>query len=111
MLEAMSAQLVCVHPNFGALPETSGSLNIMYQGSIDKNKHANIFAAHLEAAIQFVRDNNHRQMVDFNKVYVDSRYNIDRIKKQWDTMLKELLLQYPTIESRKMTKQKFVYNT
>lgn len=111
MLEAMSAQLVCVHPNFGALPETSGSLNIMYQGSIDKNRHANIFAAHLEAAIQYVREGKQRQMVDFNKVYIDSRYNIDRIKKQWETMLKELLLQYPTVESRKMPQQQFVYTT
>ena len=111
MLEAMSAQLVCVHPNYGALAETSGSLNVMYQGTMDKVEHANIFASHLEAAIQFVRDKNHTDMVRFNKVYVDSRYNLDRIKRQWEGMLNELLKKYPTEESRRFPKPQFVYKT
>lgn len=111
MLEAMSAQLVCVHPNYGALAETSGSLNVMYQGTMDKVEHANIFASHLEAAIQFVRDKKHEDMVRFNKVYVDSRYNLDRIKRQWEGMLTELLKKYPTEESRQFPKPQFVYKT
>lgn len=111
MLEAMSAQLVCVHPNYGALAETSGALNAMYQGTLDKVEHANIFASHLEAAIQFVRDKNQKEMVQFNKVYVDSRYSLDRIKRQWEVMLTDLLKKYPTEESRRFPKQQFVYRT
>ncbi len=111
MLEAMSAQLVCVHPNYGALAETSGALNVMYQGTLDKVEHANIFASHLEAAIQFVRDKNHKEMVQFNKVYIDSRYSLDRIKRQWEVMLTDLLKKYPTEESRQFPKQQFVYRT
>ena len=111
MLEAMSAQLVCVHPNYGALAETSGALNVMYQGTLDKVEHSNIFASHLEAAIQFVRDKNHKEMVQFNKVYVDSRYSLDRIKRQWEVMLTDLLKKYPTEESRRFPKQQFVYRT
>lgn len=111
MLEAMSAQLVCVHPNYGALAETSGALNVMYQGTLDKVEHANIFASHLEAAIQFVRDKNQKEMVQFNKVYVDSRYSLDRIKRQWEVMLTDLLKKYPTEESRRFPKQQFVYRT
>ena len=111
MLEAMSAQLVCVHPNYGALAETSGALNVMYQGTLDKVEHANIFASHLEAAIQFVRDKNHKEMVQFNKVYVDSRYSLDRIKRQWEVMLTDLLKKYPTEESCRFPKQLFVYRT
>lgn len=111
MLEAMTAGLVCVHPNLGALPDTSGSLNVMYQGSMDKNEHANIFYAHLEAAINFIKNDDHVNMVKFNKTYVDSRFGIDRIKRQWETMLRDLLSRYPTEESRRFPREQFVYRT
>lgn len=110
MLEAMSAGLVCVHPNYGALSETSGALNIMYQGDYeDRNRHANIFAGNLHAAINLVKDNNHINMIKFNKVYIDSRYNIDRIKNTWEIVLNNLLNKYNTIESRGKPKEMFVY--
>jgi len=112
MLEAMSAGLVCVHPNYGALAETSGSLNVMYHGDFeDKTKHAQVFINYLNAAINLVRDDNHTNMIKFNKVFVDSRYNIDRIKNQWDIMLRDMLQKYPTVESRAVPKQQFVYRT
>ena len=83
MLESMSAGLVCVHPNLGALPETSGSLNIMYHSDMEnKNTHANIFASNLLAAIKLIREKNQTNMINFNKVYVDSRYNIDFIDRK-----------------------------
>lgn len=110
MLEAMSAGLVCVHPNLGALPETSGGLNVMYHGNMeDKNMHASVFAGNLNAAIQLVRDNEEENMIKFNKVFVDSRYNIDFIKNKWNIVLKDLVQQYPTVESRKIPEQMFVY--
>jgi glycosyltransferase involved in cell wall biosynthesis len=111
MLEAMSAGLICVHPNFGALPETSGGLNIMYQYNDDKNKHASMFASNLAAAIDFVRKDLEKPTIEFNKVFADSRYNITRIKNQWDTMLKNLVDQYPDVESRGKPKEMFVYRT
>lgn len=113
MLEAMSAGLVCVHPNFGALAETSGGLNIMYQGNFeDKSAHANIFINQLNSAINFVRNGDHDPMIKFNKVFVDSRYNIERVKNQWELMLKELLQKYPTVESRAIKKMPdMVYKT
>ena len=110
MLEAMSAGLVCVHPNYGALSETSGALNIMYHGDItDMNRHANIFANNLEAAIKLVELNNHQNMINFGKIYVDARFGIDRIKAQWEGMLKGLLEKYPTVESRRIPSKQFVY--
>jgi len=111
MLEAMSAGLICVHPNFGALPETSGGLNMMYNGSQNNNVHVNIFTNHLDAAIQMYKNNLHKNMIDFNKIFVDSRYNINRIKNQWEMMLKQLLAQYPTLESRKKQTETFIYRT
>jgi UDP-glucose:(glucosyl)LPS alpha-1,2-glucosyltransferase len=112
MLEAMSAGLVCVHPNLGALPETSGGLNVMYHGNMeDKNLHASMFAGNLNAAIQLVRDNNQTNMVKFNKLFVDSRYNIEFIKNKWNHMLKDLVNQYPDADSRKFPEKMFVYRT
>lgn len=111
MLEAMSAGLVCVHPNYGALPETSGGLNIMYQGNMDDiSDHANTFANHLNAAVNFVKEKQHLPMTRFNKTFVDSRFGIARIKDQWEMMLKDLIKEYPTPESRKK-KEVFVYRT
>jgi len=100
MLESMSAGLVCVHPNYGALPETSGGLNIMYQGSEDPSVHANAFARYLASAINIIRENSHKNLIHFNKVYVDSRYNPDRIGKTWEGILNELLQRYPDASSR-----------
>jgi glycosyltransferase involved in cell wall biosynthesis len=112
MLEAMSAGLLCVHNDLGALPETSGGLNIMYHGNMsDMNEHANIFASHLNAAIRIIKEQDNRQLLEFNKAFVDGRYNIDRIKSKWEVMLNDLLVKYPTVESREKPKQMFVYRT
>jgi glycosyltransferase involved in cell wall biosynthesis len=112
MLESMSAGLVCVHPNFGALPETSGGLNIMYRGDMtDPSHHCNIMVNHLDAAIRLVKNKNHINMINFNKIYVDNRYNLDRIRSQWEVMMDDLLHKYPNVESRGIPKQQFVYRT
>jgi glycosyltransferase involved in cell wall biosynthesis len=112
MLEAMSAGLICVHPNFGALAETSGGLNMMYQGDFnDRRNHAIKFAEYLDAAIRMTRDGNHANFIMFNKSFVDNRYNIIRIKNQWDNLLFELREKYPSIQSRHTQKQEFVYRT
>lgn len=111
MLEAMSAKLVCVHPNYGALPDTSGSLNVMYQGSIDKVEHANIFMSHLDSAINYVHEKQHGPMIQFNKIFVDNRYNLTNIKAKWEHTLSELVKKYPTPQSRHFPKQQFVYKT
>lgn len=112
MIEAMSAGLVCVHPNFGALPETSGGLNVMYQGDWNnKHRHAEIFGSYLDAAIRMVQGNQHREMIRFNKVFADGRYDIDRIANKWNQTLRQLLQRYPTPESRSIEDDSFIYKT
>lgn len=110
MLEAMSAGLVCVHPNTGALPETSGGLNVMYHPDLnDRNVHAGVFAGNLNAAIELVRQNKEEHMIRFNKAFVDSRYNIEFIKNRWNSVLGRLLDEYPDEESRALPKEMFTY--
>jgi glycosyltransferase involved in cell wall biosynthesis len=112
IIEAMSAGLICVHPNFGALTDTSAGLNVMYQGDFeDRSKHASVFAHYLNSTINMVRDNNHTNIVQFNKIFADSRFNIERVKASWNNMLEDLLRQYPTVESRAKPKEMFRYRT
>ena len=112
MLEAMSAGLVCVHPTYGALPETSGGLNVMYRGDMDdKQHHCSILAQHLSSGIALAQNPDIKNMLGFNKAYVDNRYNINRIVSQWEVMMGDLYHKYPTIGSRGKKSEIFVYRT
>lgn len=112
MLEAMSAGLVCVHPNLAALPETSGGLNLMYQNDLeDRNKHANVFATYLNGAINMVKDKQHLDLIQFNKYFADRRYNIDGVRAMWERMLTDLLQKYPDPEKRQIEKYDIIYRT
>ena len=102
MEEAMSAGLLCVHPNFAALPLTSGLLNQMYPFDRDKNVHGNILVQELEKAYDFIKNNPRRDdYLRYVKFYADNRYNLSRIKILWENLLTNLLARYPTPESRK----------
>jgi glycosyltransferase involved in cell wall biosynthesis len=113
MLEAMSAGLLCVHPNYGALAETSGSLNFMYQGDSDPNIHANIFYQELNSAYQRYTEDNDTviKYLKFVKSYTDNRYHIEKVHGQWESLLDSLVKKYPTTESRAFPAQQFVYRT
>lgn len=112
MLEAMSAGLLCVHPNNAALPESSGSRNVMYHGDyVNKEKHLNTFANFLNMSIDLVKKGQEESIVRFNKAYVDMRYNLQLISSIWNHNLSQLLEQYPTIESRKKPTEVFTYRT
>lgn len=111
LMESMSAGLMCVHPNFGALPDTSGGLTTMYQFEDNPNTHANKFAQYLEHAISVVNTDEAQNYLKFVKAYTDTRFNINKISSQWEGMLQNLLTKYPTVESRKIPGTMFVYNT
>ena len=111
LIESMSAGLMCVHPNLAALPDTSGGLTSMYQFIQDHNKHANLFYTYLDHAVQNVNKSEVQNYLKFVKAYADSRFNIGKISSQWDGMLRDLLEKYPTVESRKVPGEMFVYRT
>lgn len=111
VIEAMSAGLMCVHPNFGGLVDTSGGLNFMYQGDQDINKHANIFYQALDHAIQNVSSDGVQDYLKLVKVYADSRYSWSKVASQWEDLLTGLKQQYGDVNSRKVPSAKFVYNT
>lgn len=109
LIEGMSGGLLCVHPNFAALPETSGGLNLMYQGDMEPTKHAQAFAHALHSAIDQVKGNNISNYLQFTKTYADTRHNISKITSLWQWQMEELLGRFPTEESRKFSKRELVF--
>ena len=104
LIEAMSACCVAVHPNYAGLSDTSGSLTQMYQYCADHNVHANIFYNVLDNAIKTWKNEEFRDKLigylKFTKAYADTRFDINKITNNWEAMLRSLLMQYPTPESR-----------
>jgi glycosyltransferase involved in cell wall biosynthesis len=109
LIEAMSAGLLCVHPNYGALSETSGGLTSMYDMDLNKNNHAQEFYMHLENAISMVHNDDLQNYLKFVKSYADTRFNIYKISNHWNQLLRNLLEKYPTVESRSIQKEYFRY--
>ncbi|MCX6783278.1 MAG: glycosyltransferase family 4 protein [Candidatus Levybacteria bacterium] len=113
LIEAMSAGLLCVHPNYAALPDTSGGLNMMYQGDGSPHLHANIFYNVLYTALQQISQegNNLESYLNYVKSYSDNRYNISKIVSKWDFMMRDLLAKFPDEESRKFQQDMLIFNT
>lgn len=111
LIEAMSAGLLCVHPNYGGLIDTSGNLTFSYQGDSDINIHAAAFHASLREAIMRVSKDSVQNYLEFVKLYADNRYNWDRAIARWDSMLNALVRDFPTSDSRAIPAKLFSYKT
>ena len=112
LLEAMSTGMLCVHPNFGALPDTSGGLNIMYDGSTDINEHGGQFALSLKHAINSIRTGGEalRNRMIFNKVYADTRYDPKLALGKWNHLITDLMKKYPDEGSRSKIPSPVAFN-
>jgi glycosyltransferase involved in cell wall biosynthesis len=108
LIEAMSAGALCLHPNLAGLSDTSGSLTSMYQFEENHNVHANKFYHLLDHAIGIVNEENTQNYLRYVKTYADNRFNINKISRQWEDMLKALNEQYP-VSSRGLPKAMFRY--
>ncbi len=93
LMEAMSAGLVCVHPNLGALPETAANWTFMYQFHEEPSQHAGRFHSILEQAIKAVDDSNERlyRQLESQAGYANVFYNWNLRKIEWENFLKSLL--------------------
>lgn len=92
LMEAMSAGLICVHPNNGALFETAANFTSMYQWRPDRNQHAMVFMAVLEAAIAQAREFSDatRETLLAQANYTNVFYGWDGRAVQWDALLRSL---------------------
>jgi glycosyltransferase involved in cell wall biosynthesis len=110
-MEAMSAGLIVVTPNYGGLVDTTGKLTMMYQGDDDPQVHANVFANALQMAISRVHKPEMETYTKYVKTYADTRFNWDTVTYQWINLLKKLVARYPDAESRRQANRPLVYNT
>jgi UDP-glucose:(glucosyl)LPS alpha-1,2-glucosyltransferase len=93
LIEAMSAGLVCVHPNFGCLYETAAGWTRMYQFHPHPRAHALRFHRELTAAIDAVRagDPELRSTLAAQKQYADRFHRMDRVAAEWEALLRGIL--------------------
>ena len=91
LMEAMSAGLICVHPNYGALYETAANWTWMYQFLEDKRDHAMLFYHQLDAAIQNVHNEQIKLRLINQQSYSNIFYGWEMRKQQWTLFLKQIL--------------------
>ncbi len=95
LIEAMGAGLICVHPDYAALPETSANWTFMYNWHEDINKHAGIFNNVLDTAIEVAIENNEKKnMINRLKSqvgYVNLYNNWETKKHQWEAFLQSFV--------------------
>jgi glycosyltransferase involved in cell wall biosynthesis len=92
LIEAMSAGVLCVHPNLAALPETSMGLTWMYQWQEDMNAHANAFYQVLQQAVNVIRTQREEICADLRlqKIQVDRVHNWKAKAAEWSALLQSL---------------------
>lgn len=91
LMEAMSARCLCIHPNYGALPETAANWTWMYQWTQDKRDHAKIMYQYLSMAIENYWTESVQSRLDGQKTYADVFYDWKYRQHQWEAMLTEIL--------------------
>ena len=95
LMEAMSAGLMCVHPNLAALPETAANWTYMYQFTENPNDHANRFGQCLIEAIEVYQNKERRpqleQRLNMQRIYANSFYSWDSRIVEWNSMLRGML--------------------
>ena len=93
LIEAMSAGLLCIHPNLAALSETSMGLTWMYQWNEDANAHAGGFMQVLHQGIEVMR--NQREAIEadlkLQKIQVDRVHGWNNKANEWKALLESII--------------------
>jgi len=90
LLESMSAGLLCVHSNYGCLPETSSKWTMMYNYHEEIPEHKNILYKSLKNAIKIIDKNETIAHLKKQKQYVDYHYNWNKRTQDWLNLFNEL---------------------
>lgn len=106
LIEAMSAGCVSIHPNLGALFETSGQWTSQYQFHEDQNSHAGWFYQVCEHTIKNWNSESLRAQVKNAKAFVDVVHNWNHRQHQWRALF-EAVVQEP----REIAEELFLYNS
>lgn len=92
LMEAMSAGVVAIHPNFGALYETAAGTTVMYQMQDNRREHATIFKRNLEAVVKnLLEQGDTFKFCNQAQSYANKHYNWDQRKDHWNDFLSSLI--------------------
>lgn len=91
LMEAMSAGLLCVHSNYGALSETAANWTMMYQYQDNKRDHAKVLLGYMCSAIESYRSEEMQMRLSSQRTYASVFYNWNYIRQEWDNLLKSIL--------------------
>lgn len=93
LMEAMSAKTICIHPNYGALPDTSGCLTVQYQFSENATEHLNRFYSVLVSTVeQLIKNPDHViPTLEFIKMYADGRFSWENRGSAWENLFYGLM--------------------
>ena len=94
LMEAMSAQLICIHPNYGALFETGANFTWMYQWQDDRRDHAAALYNVLSQAVPQVFSSSVENLARSQKSYADLFYTWKNRGQQWNTLLTTISNEY-----------------
>lgn len=114
LMEAMSANVMCVHSSLGALWDTGGQLTRIYQYDEDYNVHAARFRDILRASIDDIRHNEYvNDELSFVRYYANVRFNWDRREREWTSLMNSLLSakKQGQLVNREDPKDRFIYRT
>lgn len=92
LIEAIKSGLVCIHPNFGALPETAANATIMYDYKEDPQTHANL----AYAVTKTVLEHQKNDPMFLNRFTRSDRMalvpnDINAYQTLWNKLLREVL--------------------
>lgn len=90
LLEAMSAKCLCVHPNYGSLPETASNWTMMYPYDEKIIPHEETFYKQLKKAIEIVNTQKIQEHLEKQKEYVDYHFNWGKRTQEWIEVLQNL---------------------
>jgi glycosyltransferase involved in cell wall biosynthesis len=90
LLEAMSAELLCVHPNYGCLPETASNWTMMYDYHEKILQHEERFYQKLKEAIEIVNQKETQEHLKKQKEYTDYLFNWEQRTIDWINLLENL---------------------
>lgn len=91
LIEAMSAGVFCLHPNYGALYETAANWTWMYQWQENERDHMKALVELTSNAIEVYNEPDVQKTLIAQKAYVDAFYGWHNRKNQWINLMRAML--------------------
>jgi glycosyltransferase involved in cell wall biosynthesis len=91
LIEAIKSQVICIHPNYGALSETSQNATIMYDWTENVQDHANYAFSVARSLLQQIQENpKYFSGFTYSDRFNLARNNIQSFQVMWNTLLRNI---------------------